>query len=1088
MPAVSFSHPWYLLLLPLLIAGAVYVSRHSLADLRGSRARWSLGLRIAILACAVLALAGLQLRQPARTLAVLFVLDQSDSIPPAQKSQMLQLLNEAARKMGPNDEAGVLVFGSDAYLELEPGPLVSLKQVHSLPSGDYTNIAGAVRLALASFPENSQRRVMLLSDGNENLGSAVQEASTAVSAQVQVDVVPVSYRYDHEVLLEKMIIPSEAKVGEPFEVRLVARSTEKTSAVIRLLRNGELIAQQSVDLLAGPNVVNFHQSLDRARFHTYEAIVEAKTDQLPDNNRALGFVLVKGKPKVLIVESNPADARFLANSLQGQQLEVDVRQPGRLPATLAEFQTYDSVVLSNVGAYQLTPDQMKAIRSSVRDLGTGLVMIGGENSFGPGAYRGTPIEEALPVDMEVRKHKVMPVGAVAMVLHTCEFPDGNRWARETAATVVDVLGERDKVGVLLYGMKGEEWGIPMQSAANKEKIKAELYNLEPGDMPDFHRIVQMALQGLTTDAKEASVKHIIVISDGDPSPPSPELMAQLRKAKITMSCVAVFPHGSNNLPPMAKVGGGEYYNVRSPAEIPRIFLKEAQRVLKPAIIEETFRPSMLKESQLLTGIDAVPPLLGYVATTPKQAPSVEVAMTSPRDDPIFAYWRYGLGKAVAFMSDAKNRWAAPWVASGSTFTKFWAQTIRWTVRSTARADLDAQVEISQRRGKVVVDAVDRKGNFVNGLDIRGSVAGEKVSPKLRMEQTAPGRYEGEFEAPEKGQYMVGLSYTDPGGTPRVHTVGAAVPYSPEYRDLAANTAVLTNLADKTGGKIYPTLAPKLHEQDLRRVWRRDRVAHSAPQDLWPMLLLAAALLLPADIAVRRLMISRAEWAAFAGAVYGATLGRLVVNRRSAEQEEAMGRLLSAKMGAARHMGATGAAEEQSVEAPPAAGQGQPIPEAPARPQYEGPARTMPTVAGAGSVTPPPAAARARPPVADSPELQMTAPEPAAGAAPQAAAPAAPATEEPAKVEPAKVEPTPAAKPEAPAAPATAAAGQGSVVWHKPVEGVTPAVPARGHEQKPQAGPESPGPGVKQGEAEADSEEDSTNRLLRAKRRAREKQE
>src|SRR5262249_15121367 len=155
------------------------------------------------------------------------------------------------------------------------------------------------------------------------------------------------------------------------------------------------------------------------------------------------------------------------------------------------------------------------------------------------------------------------------------------------------------------------------------------------------------------------------------------------------------------------------YNVQHAEEIPRIFLKEAQRVLKPAIIEEAFTPQMLRESQLLTGIDSVPPLLGYVATTPKQAPSVEVALTSKHDDPILASWRFGLGKAVAFTSDARNRWAAPWVSRSATFARFWAQAIRWTVRSTARAALDTQVEINQRKGRVVIDAVDSKGDFVN---------------------------------------------------------------------------------------------------------------------------------------------------------------------------------------------------------------------------------------------------------------------------------------------------------------------------------------------------------------------------------------
>ncbi|MBM3459947.1 MAG: VWA domain-containing protein, partial [Armatimonadetes bacterium] len=558
--------------------------------------------------------------------------------------------------------------------------------------------------------------------------------------------------------------------------------------------------------------------------------------------------------------------------------------------------------------------------------------------------------------MEVRKQKVMPIGAVAMILHTCEFPDGNRWAAETAASVVNVLGDRDKVGVLLYDMGGENWGIKMQPASNKARLKSEIYNLDPGDAPDFGALMKMAHQGLTVDARDASVKHMIMISDGDPQPPSAQLMAQIRQAKITVSTVAVFPHsgGTGTLQDIARAGKGQFYNVKKPQEIPQIFLKEAQRVMKPAIIEERFVPDRLPGAQLLEGIDRVPALLGYVATSPKEAASVEVALASRREDPILVSWRYGLGKAVAFTSDAKNRWAAPWLTSSAMFSRFWAQTIRWTVRSTARADMDTQVEIQQRKGKVVVDVLDSAGDFVNLLDIRGSVAGQNVSSHLRMDQTAPGRYEGEFDAPEKGQYMVGLQYVDEKGVPRLQTVGAAVPYSPEYRNLAANTAVLSGLAERTSGRIYPTLGPQPHRDHLTRIWRRDQRAFSTPQDLWAGLLLLAVLLLPADIAVRRLMISREELVAFLGLVRDQAMTRLGLRRPERTREEGMGRLMTARRRAARQMGVD--VPEEGPEPQPA-----PAPVSPPErsPAYSGPIRRMPTVEGAGSVTAPPAAAGSR---------------------------------------------------------------------------------------------------------------------------------
>ncbi|MCC2672539.1 MAG: putative von Willebrand factor type, partial [Armatimonadetes bacterium] len=449
---------------------------------------------------------------------------------------------------------------------------------------------------------------------------------------------------------------------------------------------------------------------------------------------------------------------------------------------------------------------------------------------------------------------------------------------------------------------------------------------------------------------------------------------------------------------------------------------------------------------------------------PKEAPGVEVALASKQDDPVLASWRYGLGKAVAFTSDAKNRWAAPWVGNPGMFAKFWAQTIRWTVRSTARANLDTQVEINQRKGKVVIDVVDAKGNFVNMLDIRGSVAGENVSPKLRIDQTAPGRYEGEFEAPDKGQYLIALTYTDEHGTPRTHRVGAAVPYSPEYHDLSANTAVLTALADKTGGRVYPALSAKSVDEDLRRVWRHDRRTHSAPDDLWPALVLLAALLLPVDIGVRRLMVTRTELGALLATINEATLGRISGrSRRSAGREAGMGRLLKAKMEAGQRTGADAAAAPVEPEAAAPA-----VATEPARPRYEGPARTMPGVAGATGVTPPPATGS---PVAGArPELGMAEVAPPAAPPKPAAAPP-----------PAEAKPQPAWRRSDTEAPKTTSQ-PGQVVWNKAPPGVAPPTGA--------APPPAPKPSeaAKPADTPPDGDDASTNRLLRAKRRARDKQE
>jgi uncharacterized membrane protein/Mg-chelatase subunit ChlD len=914
---ISFSHPVYLLLF-LFLPVLVHVSRHSLSDLRPGRARFSLGLRSVIFTLLVLGLAGLQLSRPSQKLCVLFLLDRSDSVPAEQREAAVHFVSEAVRRMGPNDSAGVLVFGGEAYVELMPSPKLKLTNIASVVSRDYTDLAGALRLALAAFPEDAQKRIVLLSDGNENLGNAVEEAIAAASAGVQIDAVPITYEYGREVMLDRLVVPSEAKEGEPFDVEVIASSTYETDGVLRFWQDGGFVGEQKVHLMPGKNRFKITRSLPRPHFYQFEARLDVTPaggagDTLADNNRAMGFTLVRGKPRVLYVEGDPQDGAYLARALRAERVDVDLRSAADVPRNLAELQNYDSVILSNVGAWELSPDQLKMIQSNVRDLGGGLVMVGGEHSFGAGAYGGTPVEAALPVDMDVQKKKHMPTGAVAMVLHSCEFPDGNKWAAETAATVIDVLGAQDKVGLLLFDVGGERWAIPMQPAADKERLKQIVFSVSPGDMPTFDPIMRMALDGLKhTDAQ---VKHVIVLSDGDPSPPAPEVMKAIRAAKITVSSIAVFPHGNGTttLEEMARQTGGRFYNVRNASEIPRIFLKEATYALKPAIIEEPFFPRSDPTHPLLKGFSAAsfPPLLGYVAATPK--PLADVSMISKRDDPVLASWRYGLGKAVAFTSDAKNRWAAQWVDWGG-FAKFWAQVVRWTIRTSSKTNFETTVEIVRRQGKVTVDALDRNGGFINFLDIKGSVASPSMkSLPLKMEQTAPGRYEGTFDASEVGQYILSLSHKDAEGVLRLHTTGAAVPYSPEYRELHANQALLTRLSDVSGGVVHsalvgdssrqpgsnrgPAIDRTPNTQDRtpnRTLFRHDGRTRTAPQDLWPLLVLLAALLFPVDVGARRLILSTGEVAEYARRGVEWARGHVPRRAPAPEREQALSRLLAAK--------------------------------------------------------------------------------------------------------------------------------------------------------------------------------------------------
>ena len=845
---LSFSNPFALaLFLPLAIY-FVWLSRRSLADLSPARRRFSTGLRLFILALLVFALAGTQIVRFNRDLATIFVLDYSDSVTPDAKTRALKFIQDAVNAKKPSDKAGIIVFGREAYIELAPNTSKEIGQIKTVTPTEFTDLAAAIRLGLASFPDGLQKKLVVLSDGNENLGDALEESFSAASNDVQIDVVPLVSPARREVLLENLTLPNEAKRGEPIEIRVLARSTGAARGTIRLFRDQKLLGSREVELSEGRNTFSFPQTVEESGAATFEARLEVKNgaDSNAENNRALGFVNVQGEPRVLLVSGAPQFSGNLVSALQREKVRVEVRGAGGVPPDLRAMQPYDSIVLDDVPAWSLTAQQMQALQSYVRDLGGGLVMIGGENSFGPGGYRQTPVEEALPVSMDIKQMQLMPGGAVAMIMHSCEFPAANEWSKAICTQATRQLGDNDWAGLIVYGMN-PVWVYKdgmMKVGPNRAYMLGEIRKINPGDMPDFDAALELAYEGLMKT--RAYLKHVIILSDGDPSPPDAELVKRYNDAKITVSTIVIQPHdgsGDRAMFNIARQHGGRFYKVNKPAEIPNVFLKETATISRSAIIEETFVPKQNRPSSILKGIGSLPPLLGYVGATTK--PTAQEILQSKSDDPILSKWQYGLGKSVAFTSDARARWAAGWLP-WSGFSKFWSQGIRWSMRATTSADLQTDVRIEKGRGTVSVEAVDEGGNFQNFLRPKARlVAPNFESRDLELEQVGPGRYEASFDARALGTYLVNIR-TEKEGETRSQITGGVLPYSPEYGAIGTDEFLLSGLAQRTSGAV-------LDLGKAAQVFGGQRKIARLPVDIWLPLLMLAALLFPLDVAARRLI-------------------------------------------------------------------------------------------------------------------------------------------------------------------------------------------------------------------------------------------
>jgi uncharacterized membrane protein len=847
----QFTHPYYLLLLAPALAWVCWFAWKSDVQVSAWRRWTALSIRIVVLLALIFAMAGLQWRRQVEGMNVFFALDRSDSVPSPQQEGARDYVNKAAKQKHLEDKAGVIVFGSEASIESLPNTAVDLQKIQAVVGTERTDLAAAIRLATAAFPETGQKRLVLLTDGNENVGDAMGAVLAAKRLGVSVDVLPMGVARANDVSVEKLQVPSKLKKGQSFEVKIFVQADQTQTAAVRLWRNEQFLGEQKVDLSAGKNLFTFPQTLSEPGFYSYDVQVDAPGDPLPQNNRATGFATVHGEPRLLIVSADPDQDQQLAAALRSSRLDVSLVGTKDFPGTLAEMQSYDAIFISNIAAGDLGADRQKLLESAVRDFGVGLVCVGGDQTYAAGSYRGTPLESTLPVNMELDSKKVLPSGAVVLVMHGMEFANGNQVARDCAQGVLAALGPGDEMGVLLWDGT-EHWVFPLRKVGDKKEVAEQIAGMNQGDLGSFQGILEQAHEALKKST--SNLKHIIVFSDGDPGAPTQQLMKAIVGDRITVSTILISGHvGPDTMIWMADQGKGRFYNVTSPNDLPQVFIKESAVILKSAIYEEPFKPQVRASSEVIRGIapSEYPTLLGYVATTPK--PRAETPLWTEKGDPLLAHWQYGLGRAVAFTSDAKARWGRIWL-NWDKYRQFWSQIGQWSLRRLDNADFTTEVTVDKGEGLINVEALDEQGNYRNFLNLQTIV----VSPKgqrqnVHLEQTGPGHYEARFPTKEIGSYLLNLMDLKEGQVRGSQVVGASVNYSPEFNDSEPNFNLLRRIAESGEGKILDPSEPSMNP------FSHDRRKTFQPCDLWEWLLRFAIILFTVDVGVRRIQIDRDEW-------------------------------------------------------------------------------------------------------------------------------------------------------------------------------------------------------------------------------------
>jgi len=866
-----------------------------------ARVRWwtILLLRLAVVATLVLILGGARWTQRIKDLEVVVVRDESASTGLVQNLPEKTLDASVAAWLRattapdlkpPDDRIGLIRFAGDARIESMPAThfSTSTAAISDPASRNATDVAGALRLATSTFSGDALHRLVLLWDGNLTTGSLDTALAEAAARHVPVDVMPLEYQIDHEVTVERLDAPAMKREGEPFSVRLTLRSTntEPVRGRVSLRDRGRPLdmdlaspgvqTSRAVTLAPGVSVVTIQIGASDSGVRDLEAAFEPDepaADTLVQNNSARAFTFIRGRGSVLYVANVPDDGgKLLADALGRQQIGVrtDRLSARDFPRSLAELQSYDAVILANVprGMGGLDAEQERTLASYVHDLGGGLVMIGGPDSFGAGGWIGSKLEEVLPVDCSIPAKRVLPSGLLVLVLdHSGSMGESVRGskmtkqeaANQSAVLAMKTLSQRDWVGVVSFDSQAQ-WAIPVRQNNDPSNAIDAINRIAPGGGTMIPAGLELACEAVEKLGPEkVAVKHVLLLTDGQSQGGGyDQLVARLRKAGASLSTVGVGDDVNPKLlNELAQQGGGRYYPVDNPNQLPQIFIKEARTLRRSLILERPFTPMFSETtSPLVTGLSALPPLRGLVLTSPKPSPNVTVPLVSPEGDPVLAHWQAGLGRVAVFTSDATGLWAPAWTAS-EIYDKFWAQTLRWVLRPPMNADFDVTVSNpdASGRAKVTLLASQKSGDSIEFLAFAGKIVGpDQETRDLRLSQTGPGRYEGSFDASNDGNYAGLLHYRGPDGRAGTLPVGKSVEASPELRVLSSNNAAIMRVVNRTGGRI---LRP--WDAAAARLFTREGLPpQTTSLPAWDRLMILLIVLLLADVAARRIAWSRED--------------------------------------------------------------------------------------------------------------------------------------------------------------------------------------------------------------------------------------
>ena len=847
---IEFARPLVLLLLPVLV-GAVIFSMKYVYTATKTRKIFQIVMRSILALALLLALSGVSIKLTSKQTTTIFLVDVSDSVR-EHRDEAIRFVNDAVKERGANDSVAIIVFGSDAKVEQFITDTPVFNELQTDVNKTATNLEDAISMAVGMFPDSSAKRIVLITDGNENEGNVSNTISNVAAGGVKALALKLEENVSDEVYVSDIKIPDNIGTGETFNINVEIESNVATSATVSLYMGRTLKGQQHVQIQKGSNKFIFTDTQTDEGIKTYNVIVEADSDTITVNNEYSAFADIKTQVPVLLVEGAQGEADEIERIFDSIGVKYETVMSSNVPNTLSDLMNYSSVVFANVYEPELRSGFEDALKTFVKDYGGGFICTGGPDSYAVGGYKGTTLEEILPVYMSVDGNKVIPSLGFVMVIDysgSMTVPVGFGTnatyldlAKEAASAAVDTLQDEDYVGVIAFE-SNYSWTVPMGqvSATGREKINQGIYGIsDNGGGTDIRPALEEGIRAAINN--ESEVRHVVLLTDGDDGTTQNNYTAMLENAKknnVTVSTVAV-GDGANVplLQWIAEQCGGRMYQTSGDTDIPRIFAQEVILSSESYIRNNPFYPVVVSNSELVEGVGTdkqMEQLRAYVGTSPKET-AISVLRTD-QNEPLLSTWQYGLGRTVAWTSDFTGEWSASWAGSENS-QKLWFNLINYVTDISSMDGAFAEVVQNGKHCELNYTTMEYSAKTGVTATITNE-AGEVIEAEL--EPDSPGHYKTNFDMKDTGVYSISVKQAEDGEVVGNVNTAAIMQYSLEYRFSNAQGRLENYIAGVDGSMI--TEAKEVFAEKLELV--------KSSKDITIVLLILAAFLLLLDIAVRR---------------------------------------------------------------------------------------------------------------------------------------------------------------------------------------------------------------------------------------------